>query len=187
MPKITETTAYNGAKERIERLGLSPLFDELQKIITSFSLLVKEERDSNGGAFVRKMIDEQFKNAGGWEKTTTGGVDWIKSRIVNGTRLCLGVEVQFSARSDLLIIDISHLRKALMEGRIDVGIIVVPSDRLGRFLTDRGPSFSDAKRHVQEARAEDFPLILIALEHDGSGPPLPKQAKRKSKGDLENI
>lgn len=181
MPIITEIIAYNGAKERIERLGLSPLFNELQQIITSFSLYVKEERDSNGGAAVRKMIDNQFRNFVGWAKITTGGVDWIKSIIVNGTKVCLGVEVQFSARSDLLIIDISHLRNALTQGKIDVGVIVVPSDRLSRFLTDRGPSLSDAKRHVHEARAEDFPLILIAVEHDGPGPPLPKQAKRKSK------
>ena len=127
------------------------------------------------------MIDSQFGKFVGWTKITTGGVDWIKFIIVNGTKICLGVEVQFSARSDLLIIDISHLRKALTEGRIDVGIIVVPSDQLSRFLTDRGPSISDAKRHVHEARAEDFPLILIAVEHDGVGPPLAKQAKKKSK------
>jgi hypothetical protein len=93
----------------------------------------------------------------------------------------LGIEVQFSARSDLLIIDIVHLREALTQGKIDVGVVVVPSDRLSYFLTDRGPSISDAKRHVHEARAEDFPLLLIALEHDGPGPPLAKQKKRTRK------
>lgn len=40
---------------------------------------------------------------------------------------------------------------------------------------------SDAKRHMREARAEDLPLVLIALEHDGPGPALKKQAKRERK------
>jgi hypothetical protein len=33
-----------------------------------------------------------------------------------------------------------------------------------------------------EARADDLPLVLIALEHDGPGEPLAKQAKRQQKG-----
>lgn len=181
MPRIVEEKPYNGALERIKRLGLSPLFNEVRQIITNFQLLLKEETDANGGAAVRKMLDDQFEQAGGWTKRKAGGVDWIKCKVVNGTKICLGVEVQFSARSDLLVIDIIHLRKALTLGEIDVGVIVVPNDRLADFLTDRGPSISDAKRHVHEARAEDFPLLLIALEHDGPGPPLAKQQKRTRK------
>jgi len=77
------------------------------------------------------------------------------------------------------IADVTHLRKALTEGEIDVEIIVVPCDSLARFLTDRGSSMSTAKTQVHEARAEDHPLIKMALRHDGSGPPLAKQAKRK--------
>jgi hypothetical protein len=64
----------------------------------------------------------------------------------------LEVEIQVSARSDLLIRDVIHLRDSLERGRIDVGTIVV-------------------------ARAENLPLLLIAIEHDGAGPPLPKQKK----------
>jgi hypothetical protein len=93
-------------------------------------------------------------------------------------RVCLGVEVQFSARSDLVVVDLIHLRKAVTDGKIDVAVLVVPSDVLGVYLTDRGPKMADAKRHVREARADDLPLLLIALEHDGSGPALAKQPKR---------
>lgn len=181
MPRIVEEKVYNGAMERIERLGLSPLLSEVKRIVTSFPLLLEEKKDKNGGAEVRKMIDAQFEGADGWAKKVAGGVDWIKCHVVNGTKVCLGIEVQFSARSDLLIIDVVHLREALTQGKIDVGIIIVPSDHLSYFLTDRGPSISDAKRHVHEARAEDFPLLLIALEHDGPGPPLAKQKKRARK------
>ncbi len=181
MPRIVEEQPYNGALEKIERLGLTALLDELRSIFRDFSLRVKEETDANGGAAVRRMLDEQFERASGWAKKQTGGVDWTKCQVINGVRVCIGVEVQFSARSDLIVIDIIHLRRAVTEGRIDVGVLVVPSDRLGGFLTDRGPSMSDAKRHVLAAKAEDLPLLVIALEHDGPGPPLPKQEKKPRK------
>jgi hypothetical protein len=180
MPTIVEERAYNGAEERVRRLGLNSLISEVRSIVTDFSLLVKEERDTNGGAAVRQLIDAQFQKATGWSKKQTGDVDWTKCQIVNGTKVCIGVEIQFSARSDLLVIDLIHLRKAITNGHIDVGILVVPSNALAIFLTDRGPKMADAKRHVLEAKAEDLPLILIAVEHDGPGPALAKQFKRTS-------
>ena len=181
MPRITEEQSYNGVLERVTRLGLEPLLHELRDILIGFTLQVEERRDANGGAAVRKLIDKQFEHAKGWTKKQTGDVDWTKCRSVNGTRVCVGVEVQFSARSDLIVIDVIHLRKAITDGKIDVAVLVVPSDRLGVFLTDRGPSMADARRHVREARADDLPLLLIALEHDGPGPALAKQAKRSNR------
>jgi hypothetical protein len=181
MPRIKEEIPYNGAYERLERLGLKPLLEEVRKAVTGFRLLVKEEKDANGGAAVRKLMDARFKEIGGWQKKTSGDIDWLKCQTVNGTKVCLGVEVQFSARSDLMIIDVAHLRRAIAGGKIDVGVIVAPTDRLALFLTDRGPSISAAKRHVHEARADDQPLILMAVEHDGAGPPLAKQKKRSRK------
>lgn len=66
MPKIVEEYQYNGAQERIVRLGLTPLFEELRLILTGFVLRVKEERDANGGAAVRKLIDQRFPES--WTK-----------------------------------------------------------------------------------------------------------------------
>lgn len=181
MPRIAEEQPYDGVQKRIARLGLSSLLDEVRTILTNFDLRVREEKDANGGAAVRRMIDARFEQHQSWKIKKVGAVDWTKCQSINGTQVCLGVEVQFSARSDLLVMDIIHLRKALTEGKIDAGILVVPSDRLSVFLTDRGPSISDAKRHVREARAEDLPLLLIALEHAGPGAPLAKQEKKPRK------
>ena len=181
MPKITQRKDYNGVLARVERLGLAPLVAELEEVLTGFPLLVKEQKDANGGAAVRKLIDPRFDAAGGWTKTTSGDVDWVKCHSVNGTRVCIGVEIQMSARSDLLVMDICHLRDALTDGVIDVGVLVVPDDELARFLTDRGPRFSDAVRHVRAARAEDFPLLLLGIHHDGPGEPLAKQFKASQK------
>ena len=183
MPRIVEELPYNGVLQRIERLGLAPIVEELRDIIQGFTLEIEERRDANGGAAVRKRLDARFAAADGWIKKQTGDVDWTKCRIVDGTRLCLGTEIQFSGRSDLIVVDLIHLRKALTAGRIDVAVLVVPSDRLGVFLTDRGPRMADAKRHVAAARADDLPLLLVGLEHDAPGRALPKQAKRRLRDD----
>jgi len=59
---------------------------------------------------VRKLIDAEFARVGGWTKKQTGDIDWTKCLQINGTRVCFGVEIQMSLRSDMLIIDVDHLR-----------------------------------------------------------------------------
>jgi hypothetical protein len=181
MPKIADRTFFNGTNEKLDRLGLRGLWQELETLLVNFELLVVEARDSNGGAAVRVLIDDRFRTAGGWQNKATGGVDWTKCQTVNGTRVCLGVEIQFSARSDLLIVDVQHLRDEITEGRIDVGVIVVPSNKLAYFLTDRVARYSDAVKAIERARASDLPLAVLALEHDGSGPALIKRQTRQGK------
>lgn len=174
MPTIEARQAYNGAEERIARLGLRPLWDELVEILTGFKLLIEERRHANGAGAVRALIDERFRDAGGWTHSSSGGVDWTKCLTVNGTRVCLGAEIQISGRSDLLIVDVAHLREELTAGTIDVGVIVAPSDRLAPYLTDRVAFYRAATDAVRRARAEDHPLIVVSLLHDGSGPQLAK-------------
>lgn len=177
MPSLEEV-AYNGFYDKTKRLGLSSLLDEVRALLRDFDLRVEERKDANGGAKLRELIDARFKAADGWTKIQSGGIDWTKCHRVNGTEVCLGVEIQVSARSDMLVMDVHHLRLAIIEGRIDVAVLAVPSDRLGPFLTDRAPSLSDAKRHVDVARATDLPLLLIGITHDGPGEKLPKRTKR---------
>ncbi len=127
------------------------------------------------------MIDAEFEARGGWEKTGAGGIDWIKKLRYNQTVLVrLGVELQVSARSDMLIRDVVHLRNSIDEGLIDVGVVVVPDDRLQVFLPDRTPAFRDAIRYIEEEfrEAMNYPFVVIAIEHDGPGEPLPKQLRK---------
>lgn len=184
MPKITDRASFDGAMERIARLGLEPLWAELEEILTGFELLIEERRDANGAAEIRSILDARFRRLEGWSNKAAGGVDWTKCKAVNGTRICLGIEIQFSGRSDLLIVDVAHLRDELTAGRIDAGIIVVPSDRLAVFLTDRVARFSDAVKAVQRARAEDLPLAVLGLEHDGPGSALKKRQTRQGRSSL---
>jgi hypothetical protein len=64
MPKIADCTFFNGTNEKLNRLGLSNLWQELETILVNFELLVVEAKDSNGGAAVRVMIDDRFRAAG---------------------------------------------------------------------------------------------------------------------------
>lgn len=78
----------------------------------------------------------------------------------------------------MLSVDFIHLRNELLQGTIDLAVLVVPSDLLGKFLTDRVAKLSEAKRHIEMARAEEMPFVLMAIEHDGPGDALKKQPKR---------
>lgn len=62
----------------IERLGLTPLIEEIERILTGFDLRVKESKDANGGAAVRKLIDPRFQQSSDWINKQTGDVDWTK-------------------------------------------------------------------------------------------------------------
>ncbi len=103
-------------------------------------------------------------------------MDWVKRQAINGRPryICIGVELQVSGRSDLISVDLIHLRTQLLQGAIDLALLIVPSDKLGLFLTDRVAKWSEAMRHIPMGRCEDMPFILIAIEHDGPGPRLAK-------------
>jgi hypothetical protein len=77
----------------------------------------------------------------------------------------------------MISVDFVHLRNAMVRGSIDAGMIVVPSDKMSNYLTDRVVDFSTALKYVHEMRVEDLPFAILSIEHDGSGPALPKQKK----------
>jgi hypothetical protein len=176
--KIVAKEFYNGAKERIERLGII-MFEEVIKLLEETELFLLEEKDSNSGAVVRERIDAALQQAEGWTKVQSGDVDWRKSRKINGSEVAIGVEVQVSARSDLVVIDIMHLRDALEKGAIDVGVIIVPSDKTAYFLTDRCPTLRETTGAIERLRSQHLPLVVLAVEHDGPGAMLPKKKKAK--------
>lgn len=182
--KIANMKFYGGARDKVCRLGLAHLFLELQEILISTEIRVLNEKHANGAAVVREMLDESFESAGEWRKTTSGGIDWVKRLRYNESIVSrIGVEVQVSGRSDLLARDIIHIRNELHSGHVDIGVIVVPSDELGRLLTDRVATFSYAVRYAEEElkEAQTYPIVLIAVEHDGlSDTPIPK--KRTNRG-----
>lgn len=180
MAKINSIQPYDGAENKIRRLGLQPLVDEVTQLVKSTSILVNEEIQSNSGAVIRELLDQTFEQATDWQVKRTGDVDWSKCKVVNGTKVCVGVEIQVSARSELLYKDVLHLKNRIVGGDIDLGIIIVPSNRLHSFLPDRTPSKSYAEKVIKEQDADRLPILLIEIEHDGPGPPLPKKITNTS-------
>ncbi len=133
--------------------------------VTRFQLLVQEAKHANGTRELRRIIDAGFTELGGWLKKPVGGIDWTKQNARGATA---GVEVQVSGRSDMLAVDILHLSAELIAGRIDVGIIIVPDDRLSRFLTDRTPNLRTAIKQLRAAPAiyqsAFWPLAMTELQ-----------------------
>ena len=170
MPRITDRLSFNGFEIKAARLSLTDLLAEVEAAVTGFQMLVEERRHANGTRWLRQTIDQQFTDIGGWSKITSGGVDWSKA---NNQGSKLGVEVQVSGRSDLLAVDVLHLREELNGGRLDVGVIVVPDDTLSRYLTDRTPNLRTAIRHIED-RASDMAIQILAIRHDGVGTAIAK-------------
>lgn len=132
------------------------------------------------------MIDARFGAFEGWIQAKTGDIDWVKRFRYNHTIVSrIGVEIQVSGRSDLLARDIVHIRNSLQDSKIDVGVIVVPSDEFEYRLTDRVANFSYATRYVEEElrEAQSYPIVLLAVEHDGfCDTALPKKITNRGRG-----
>lgn len=178
-------TFYGGGRQKICRLGLADLFLELQEIILRTHVVLEESSKANGAAGIREALDASFENGEDWVGIKAGGIDWIKRVRYNQSFLArLGVEIQVSARSDLLIRDVVHLRNSLQKAEIDVGVIVVPDDRMQKFLTDRTPSYSDAIRYIEVEfkEATTFPIVVIGIEHDAAGKAIPKKTTNRGIG-----
>jgi hypothetical protein len=170
--KIRKQILYDGAKERVRRLKLGSLLDEVRKIIRTTKVRLEERKHANSGGALRRLLDKGFERRKGWTRKTSGASDWKKCQEIDGARVCVEVEIQVSARSDLVVIDIYHLRRSIQDGDIDLGILVVPSDRLSQFLKSRQPSLRETERAVEETDAHRLPLVVLAVEHDGPGPAL---------------
>ena len=185
--KIAKARFYGGSREKVCRLGLSHLYLELQEILMGTEIRVLPKKQENGAGVVRELIDASFENAQDWVKTKSGGIDWIKRIRYNQTIISrIGVEIQVSGRSDLLARDIVHIRNRLQDSHIDIGVIVVPSDDFEYYLTDRVANYSYAVKYVEEElrEAQTYPIIIIAIEHDGfSNTALEK--KRTNRGKLK--
>jgi hypothetical protein len=160
VPIISEVRNFNGFSTKVSRLRLKALVEEVTSAVTGFLLLVAEEKQANGTKWIRQQIDQKFADLPGWVKIASGGIDWTKT---NRKGTTVGVEVQVSGRSDMLAVDVMHLKENLVLGKIDVGIIVVPDDTLSKFLTDRTPNLATALKHV-EHRASDLPIRVLAFQ-----------------------
>src|SRR5262249_36622769 len=118
------------------------------------------------------LINARFRANRGWKGKRSAGVNWTKCHKIRDVQVCLGAQIQLSvsAESDLLLVDLQYLRDEIAEGKIDVGVIVVASEKLACFLSGGVVRYSDAVRAVKRAQASYLPLAVLALEHDRPSP-----------------
>lgn len=188
MPDIVDRKAFNGAMKKIDRLGLRQLWDELEEIFTHFQLNVEESPHANGAAVVREMLQQRFEMGNGWNRRQIGHLYWRKSLTVGSTQVRLGAKIRIAGRSDLspkdlMVVDVVDLMRYITSGAVDIAVLAVPSDKLAIYIENRTPRFTDAVRAVERSRATDLPLIILALEHDGPGPALPKRRTRQGRAE----
>jgi hypothetical protein len=89
--RIAEKKFYNGSERRIARLGIV-MFEERISLLEELPLFISEEKDSNSGAAVRRMIDDRFAASQGWTKTVSGGIDWKKCITTTPARFALALK-----------------------------------------------------------------------------------------------
>lgn len=186
MPRIAELKTFDGTEEKLARLGLRQLWEEFTDILTRFRLELEERPHANRARLLQEKLGRRFALAPGWHRRQSGHLYWSKSLTVNGTRACLGAKIRIAeradlSRDDLMIVEVINLTEQIASGAIDVGALGVPSDNLSTYLDGRVPRFVDAIRAVERSRATDLPLIILALEHDGPGPALPKKRTRQGR------
>lgn len=69
--KIVQEIPYNGAEQRIKRLNLISLLEEVRSILKRTKVRIKEERHANSGGILRKLLDSEFEQQGSENGTTT--------------------------------------------------------------------------------------------------------------------
>jgi hypothetical protein len=183
MLNVAERIFFGGAQKKIDRLGLQGIWRELENALAGFEVCFDSHDKSKAGIALRRLLDNRFRSLSTWNENQGEGVDWIRCHEVKGTRVCVGVEIQFSVStgSDLLLVDLQYLYDEIVAGRIDIGVIVVPSTRLAYFPADDVATHTNAVRDIQRASASHYPLAVLALEHDGPGPALIKRRTRQGK------
>jgi hypothetical protein len=183
MPNVAEHIFFGGAQQKLDRLGMKGLWNELEDVLTGFRARLSKHDNRDAGIVLRRLLDNRFRSLSNWNENQGEGVNWIRCHSVKGTRVCLGVEIQFSVsvQSDLLLVDLQHLYDEIVAGRIDVGVMVVPSTKLALSLTDDVATYREAVRSIQRVRASHYPVAVLALEHGGPGPALTKRRTRQEK------
>ncbi len=166
-------SVFDGADALIDRLGLDELLAEVRNILTGFELLVEAEKATERSGDLRRTMDSALPVAGGWVRTTRSFVLFQAACNERPAASHLHRRRLRSQAERISFVDLIHCEIA-SQGAIDLSVLIVPSDKVGLYLTDRVARVSEAMRHIKMGRFEDMPFVLIAMEHDGPGPRLAK-------------
>jgi len=95
--KLSHMRFYGGAREKVCRLDLAPIFWEVQEILLSTDIRVWNRKHAHGAGRIRQQLDAGFAAAADWQKSTAGDIDWNQKIRYDASVLArLGVEIQVS-------------------------------------------------------------------------------------------
>ena len=176
---------FDGTARKVDRLELRGVLDELRRLVGRCGPLNRGITCADPGKMIRESVQAGLLTAG-WGKDRVGRGYWKKSLAIDAVEVSVGTRVQLNGRNglnvrDAMTVEVVGLAHKIASGAIDVGALVVAGDRLAMRLGRRVPSFSDTIEAVERCGMTDLPLIILALEHDGPGPPLPKRRTRQGK------
>jgi hypothetical protein len=129
-----------------------------------------KKKEGNGAGDIADKLVGMLKRLKGWRegKKSEGEPDFIACIDHDGATVCLGVEIQISARSVQVYQDVVHLRAAFRERKIDVGVIVINADDFAQYLPSRVANLREAQKYIGETIDQrDLPLLVIPIKHDG--------------------
>ncbi len=192
-PKVGKYTS----EEIIHRRGATQLINELKAVIRETKLSIsdrkttKSKKGSKGKTGNPKLSDhlnKAFKvglRSLGWEPKTapgalhfSGQIDYFKeipTNLVYGPQnIGIGVEVQFGNNYQTNE-DYKKLAEFYITNEIIAGVEIVPSDLFSEYKSDRGSSFTDAKKKLIRflqiyeglGALEIPPILILGIEHDG--------------------
>lgn len=179
MPRLKDVRAFDGAENKIKRLGLGHVWNEVRAVLTGFHLEVEARFPANDAAVLVEVLNRRFAMTEGWARRKVGGRLWVKALVVDGAQICVGVRLQVSGRRDvsgpdLMIVEVTTLAQVMISGSVDVAILVVPSDELSAYLGRRSPKFSDAMRAAERSSFTDLPFMVVGLQPDTVRPVRPQ-------------
>jgi hypothetical protein len=159
MAGIGEVTFLGGASRKLRRLQLEEVWDDLKAILSRL-----ERSDGRmTAAQMRRALNLRFTESKGWVKSR-GRLDWLWCAEAGESGPALGVESRFSGPPDLLLINIARLRDQVVQGGIDIGVLVVASDSSATTLESGWLSHSHALRAAQRIRADYSPIVVLGLD-----------------------
>lgn len=189
---------HHSADEVIVSGGGKALLDEIMEVIAATHVTVspiKTTKKGAGGAGgktgnpglaegINKALAHALRERHWGPEAPPGAkkqrtVDWVKRLPGPDAHLggfALGVETQFGNNFQVHG-DLQRLAEMFNTGRIDAGIIIVPSRPLAEYLSDRCADIDNATgkldaelRKLVGARAFRIcPIMLIAIQHDAIG------------------
>ncbi len=156
---ITQEKAYCGALARIGRLGLAVYVDEVRQMLGGLAAVVLPSdlsADYERYEVAQRALEGRLAECQQWKAAAPGL--WMRSHRAGDAEVCLGLTITLAGGTETRGIGI--IRKAVYDGLIDVGVLVILGDEIGDRCDDP-PLLLTTRRRMIETVGERLPLLSM--------------------------